>query len=76
MLCYPYVSLSALNVIFEISDDSTIRPNIKEAGDNIFIYTSDALQLHPKISLTHEGLFLLAILNGGDYDKVSFLFIS
>src|SRR5882762_7111514 len=69
----------SLNVIFEIAqigDHSVIRPNMKDAGDNIFLYTSDAIQSHPKVSLTHEGLFLLAILNGGDYDTVCFLFIS
>jgi Holliday junction resolvase YEN1 len=65
-----------LNVIFEIGDHSVIRPNMKDAGDNIFLYTSDAIQSHPKVSLTREGLFLLAILNGGDYDPVCFLFIS
>lgn len=65
----------ALNVIFEIGDYSVIRPNMKDAGDSIFLYTTDAIQSHPKVSLTHEGLFLLAILNGGDYDTVCFLFI-
>jgi holliday junction resolvase YEN1 len=49
---------------------------MKDAGDEIFIYTSDAIQSHPKVSLTREGLFLWAILNGGDYDAVCFLFIS
>jgi holliday junction resolvase YEN1 len=49
---------------------------MKDAGDNIFLYTSDAIQSHPKVSLTCEGLFLLAILNGGDYDMVSFMFTS
>ena len=48
---------------------------MKDAGDNIFLYTSDAIQSHPKVSLTREGLFLWAILNGGDYDTVCFLFI-
>ena len=49
---------------------------MKDAGDNVFIYTSDAIQSHPKVSLTREGLFLWAILNGGDYDTVRFPFIS
>ena len=49
---------------------------MKDAGDNIFLYTSDAIQSHPKVSLTREGLFLWAILNGGDYDAVCFLSIS
>ena len=64
-----------INVIYEIGDHSVIRPNMKDAGDNIFLYTSDAIQSHPKVSLTREGLFLLAILNGGDYDPVCFLSI-
>lgn len=62
------------NVFFKTSDRSIIRPNKKDAGDNIFLYTSDAIQSHPKVSLTREGLFLWAILNGGDYDAVCFLF--
>ncbi|KAF8797575.1 PIN domain-like protein, partial [Phlegmacium glaucopus] len=45
-------------------------PNIKNAGDRVHIYTSDAIQSHARTSLTCEGLFLLAILNGGDYDSV------
>jgi Holliday junction resolvase YEN1 len=59
-----------------VTVQSIIRPNKKEGGDNIYLYTSDAIQSHPKVSLTREGLFLLAILNGGDYDAVCFLFIS
>jgi hypothetical protein len=61
---------------FEIGDHSVFRPNTKDAGDDIILYTSDAIQSHPKVSLTREGLFLLAILNGGDYDTVCFLFVS
>ena len=66
----------ALDVFFKIGDHSVFRPNTKDAGDNIILYTSDAIQSHPKVSLTREGLFLLAILNGGDYDTVCFLYVS
>ena len=66
----------AFNVFFGTGNHSIIRPNMKDAGDNIFLYTSDAIQSHPKVSLTHERLFLWAILNGGDYDTVCFLSIS
>jgi holliday junction resolvase YEN1 len=45
-------------------------PNIKDAGDRVFIYTSQAIQSHSRVSLSREGLFLMAILCGGDYDKV------
>ena len=69
-------NLALVTVIFEIGDHSVIRPSMKEGGDNIFLYTSDAIQSHPKVSLTREGLFLLAILNGGDYDTVRFLFVA
>jgi len=66
-----------LDICIEIiSDSQTITsPNAKDAGDNIFIYTSEVIQSHPKVLLTREGLFLWAILNGGDYDTVHFVLI-
>ena len=48
---------------------------MKDAGDQVSIYTSEAIQSHPRVLLAQEGLFLLAILNGGDYDTVCSQFI-
>ncbi|EDR05078.1 uncharacterized protein LACBIDRAFT_303869 [Laccaria bicolor S238N-H82] len=42
------------------------NPNVKEDGDNINIYTADAIC--STLSLTSGGILLLAILSGGDYD--------
>jgi holliday junction resolvase YEN1 len=45
-------------------------PNVKDAGDRVFLYTSQAIQVHSRVSLSNEGLFLMAILCRGDYEKV------
>jgi holliday junction resolvase YEN1 len=45
-------------------------PNVKDAGDRVFLYTSQAIQAHSMVFLSREGLFLMAILCGGDYEKV------
>ncbi|EDR06461.1 uncharacterized protein LACBIDRAFT_300170 [Laccaria bicolor S238N-H82] len=42
------------------------NPKVKEDGDNINIYTADAIC--STLSLTSGGILLLAILSGGDYD--------
>ena len=47
------------------------RSNIKEASDKVTVFNSDSIKTNPKVSLGHAGLFLMAILCGGDYDKVS-----
>ncbi|KAJ7660950.1 PIN domain-like protein, partial [Mycena polygramma] len=40
----------------------------KDHKDEITVYTSEAMQSHPDVGLTQGGIFLLAILGGGDYD--------
>ncbi|KAJ6457149.1 PIN domain-like protein [Mycena vitilis] len=40
----------------------------KDHKDKITVYTSEAMQSHPDVGLTQGGIFLLAILGGGDYD--------
>ena len=47
------------------------RNNVKEAGDKVTVFNSDTIKTNPRVSLGREGLFLMAILCGGDYDKVS-----
>lgn len=44
------------------------NPNVKEDGDDIRIYTADAIR--STLSLTSGGILLLGILSGGDYDPV------
>ncbi|KAK7013579.1 hypothetical protein R3P38DRAFT_1459437 [Favolaschia claudopus] len=40
----------------------------KNNKDNVTMYTSTALASHPDVHLTQGGIFLLAVLRGGDYD--------
>lgn len=49
------------------------RSNIKEAGDQVTVFNSEAIETNPLVSLSREALFFMAILCGGDYDKVSFM---
>jgi Holliday junction resolvase YEN1 len=35
------------------------------------VYTAEAIRTHPDVRLTRGGLILIALLAGGDYDKVS-----
>ena len=49
------------------------RSNIKEAGDQVTIFNSEYIETNPLVSLDHEALFFMAILCGGDYDKVSLI---
>jgi len=34
------------------------------------VYTAEAIRTHPDVRLTRGGLILIALLAGGDYDKV------
>ncbi|KAF8816797.1 PIN domain-like protein [Phlegmacium glaucopus] len=57
----------------KLSSRNIIDGIVSSDGDTfvfVHIYTSDAIQSHAKTSLTCKGLFLLAILNRGDYDSV------
>ncbi|KAK7050268.1 PIN domain-like protein [Favolaschia claudopus] len=47
-----------------------IRNLDKKNKDDVTVYTSTALAAHPKVQLTQGGIFLLAVLRGGDYDTV------
>jgi Holliday junction resolvase YEN1 len=47
---------------------------VKLDGDNVALYTANALGNHPCVSLTEGGLLLIALLIGGDYDVVSVLY--
>ena len=49
------------------------RSNIKEASDQVTIFNSKSIETNPLVSLSHESLFFMAILCGGDYDKVSLM---
>ncbi|KAK7025857.1 PIN domain-like protein [Favolaschia claudopus] len=74
--------LAHLNRIGEIdavlTDDSDaalfgaiIRRSLdKKDKDQVTIYTSTALASHPSVQLTQGGIFLLAVLRGGNYDTV------
>lgn len=41
----------------------------KSDDEHTFIYTSSAISQHPEIALTQDGLILIALLRGGDYDS-------
>jgi holliday junction resolvase GEN1/YEN1 len=45
-------------------------PDVKKDGDNVNIYTLDAIQNTPGVSLTRGGMMLIALLSGGDYNEV------
>jgi hypothetical protein len=49
------------------------RSKIKEAGDQVTVFNSESIETDPLVSLSREGLFFMAILCGGDYDKVSIM---
>ncbi|KAF8971159.1 PIN domain-like protein [Flammula alnicola] len=44
--------------------------NVKEAGDQVTVFNSESIKTNPRVSLSREALFFMAILCGGDYDKV------
>ena len=48
--------------------------NAKNDGDRVVTYTKENVRADPHVSLTQAGLFLAAILVGGDYDQVWFPF--
>jgi len=47
-------------------------PNIKKDHDDVVPYTSEGIQTSAGVHLTQGGMLLIAILCGGDYDKVRF----
>ena len=49
------------------------RSNIKEASDQVTVFNSESIETNPLVSLNREALFFMAILCGGDYDKVSLM---
>jgi hypothetical protein len=67
------VSYACMYSHFELFIILTIscRSKLKEAGDKVTVFNSDSIKSNPRVSLGREGLFLMAILCGGDYDKVS-----
>ena len=44
--------------------------NIKNDGDRVVTYTKENVRADPRVGLMQAGLFLAAILVGGDYDQV------
>ncbi|KAJ7020063.1 PIN domain-like protein, partial [Mycena alexandri] len=47
-----------------------IRSLDKKKRDLVTVYTSNALENTPTVGLTLGGMFLLAVLRGGDYDTI------
>ncbi|KAF8958353.1 hypothetical protein BDZ97DRAFT_1842326, partial [Flammula alnicola] len=45
--------------------------NVKEAGDQVTIFNSESIKTNPRVSLSRKALFFMAILCGGDYDKIT-----
>lgn len=44
----------------------------KVSEHHVMVYTADAVQNHPEVGLTREGMILFALLAGGDYNKVCY----
>ncbi|KIJ96170.1 hypothetical protein K443DRAFT_124563 [Laccaria amethystina LaAM-08-1] len=44
--------------------------NVKKDKDDVKLYTSEGIQTTASVCLTQGGMLLIAILCGGDYDKV------
>ncbi|KAF8151120.1 PIN domain-like protein, partial [Mycena galopus ATCC 62051] len=45
-------------------------PKKKDDRHNVMVYTAENIFITPTVSLTREGILLIALLSGGDYDKV------
>ena len=45
-------------------------PDIKKDGDSIIVGTAMSIQSNKDTRLTQGGIFLIALLRGGDYDEV------
>jgi holliday junction resolvase YEN1 len=45
----------------------------KASKSHVMVYTAEAIRTHPEVRLTRGGLILIALLAGGDYDKVRML---
>ncbi|KAF8190100.1 PIN domain-like protein [Pholiota molesta] len=47
--------------------------NTKDDGDQVTVFDAKSIQNHPDVLLDHAGLFLMAILCGGDYDNTGLI---
>ena len=68
VICMYVIWFIFLTILFCI-----FRSNVKEAGDMVTVFNSDSIKTNPRVSLGREGLFLMVILCGGNYDKVIIL---
>lgn len=48
----------------------------REDGQHVMLFSSQAIQEHPAIGLSHAGFILIGLMNGGDYDTVSMVLFS
>ena len=48
-------------------------PDIKKDGDSITVGTATSILSNNGTRLTQGGIFLIALLRGGDYDEVGHL---
>ncbi|OSC97073.1 hypothetical protein PYCCODRAFT_1455090 [Trametes coccinea BRFM310] len=46
-----------------------LNANGKPSEHHANVYTSDAIENHPEVGLTHGGMVLIALVSGGDYDS-------
>lgn len=50
------------------------KPALNSAGKasehHVMVYTAENIKTHPNVKLTRGGMVLIALLAGGDYDKV------
>ncbi|KAF8193646.1 PIN domain-like protein, partial [Mycena galopus ATCC 62051] len=49
-------------------------PKKKDDRHNVMVYTAENIFVTPTVSLTRGGILLIALLSGGDYDKVRLCF--
>lgn len=67
--CVSHVLIVALDIDRPYSSSSR-----KEDGDVVAIYRTSAIQENPAVQMTRGGMVLLAVLAGGDYHKVCYVF--
>lgn len=55
------------------------NPALNSAGKasvyHVMVFTAEAIRNHPEVRLTRGGMVLIALLAGGDYDKVCLLLL-
>jgi hypothetical protein len=73
-VCHSHVS-SFLGDFLSNTAHLTYSPSKAKDGDMVSVYSVDPIAQNPTVSLSVPRMVLIAILSGGDYDKVMFPFL-